>query len=130
MYCLSIFRNLLAYVYIPVRQKELDAFNVSVWSNYQTRKQKDKVLPAGVPEHIYSFSDQYGDEKCSLPITEEQLKEVAQLSDVLNGSDDYLDNAFRHECERHIPNTDDIEPAEAANAFLFLKSNFDQNRVI
>ena len=68
---------MLAYVYIPVRQKELDAFNVSVWSNYQTRKQKDKVLPAGVPEHIYSFSDQYGDEKCSLPITEEQLKEVA-----------------------------------------------------
>ena len=58
-----------------------------------------------------------------------QLQEVAELSGVLESADDLLDNAFRLECERHIPNTDEIEPAEAANAFLFLKANFDENRV-
>ena len=58
--------------------------------------------------------------KCGLHITENQLQESA---------DDLLDTAFRLECERHIPNTDEIEPAEAANAFLFLKANFYENRV-
>ena len=36
---------------------------------------------------------------------------------------------FRTECERHIPDTNDVEPAQAANAYLFLKGNFDVNRV-
>lgn len=67
--------------------------------------------------------------KCGLHITENQLQEVAELSGVLESADDLLDTAFRLECERHIPNTDEIEPAEAANAFLFLKANFYENRV-
>ena len=57
-------RNLLSYVYIPVLQKELDVFRVSVWNNHRVRKQKGKELPTGVPEHIYHCPDQYGGEKC------------------------------------------------------------------
>ena len=30
---------------------------------------------------------------------------------------------------KDIPDTNDVEPAQAANAYLFLKSNFDVNRV-
>ena len=41
----------------------------------------------------------------------------------------YLEPNFRMECERHIPDTGEIEPAEAANAYLYLKANFDPNRV-
>ena len=33
------------------------------------------------------------------------------------------------ECERHIPDTGEIEPAEAATTYLYLKANFDPNRV-
>ena len=55
--------------------------------------------------------------------------EVANLSNVLNDTDDYLEPNFRMECARHIPDTDEIEPAEAANAYLYLKANFDSNRV-
>ena len=42
---------------------------------------------------------------------------------------DFLDDAFRSECERHIPNTDEINPGETDNAYLFLKAIFDKNRV-
>ena len=63
------------------------------------------------------------------PITEQQLMEVANLSNVLDATGDYLEPNFRVECERHIPDTNGIEPAEAANAYLYLKANFDPNSV-
>ena len=48
----------------------------------------------GIPEHIYSFPENYGGEKCGLPITEEQMQEVAELSNVLENTDDFLINSF------------------------------------
>lgn len=115
-------------MYIPVVQKELDVFRKCVWNNHRTRKQKGKELPAGVPEHIYNFPEQYGGEQCGINITEEQLLEVAELSDVLEDStDDYLKPAVRRECERHLPDTDDIQPNEAKDAYLYLKSRVDKN---
>ena len=50
------------------------------------------------------------------------------MSGILEVSD-FLDDAFRLECERHIPNADEISPSEADNAYLFLKANFDESRV-
>ena len=102
---------MLAYIYIPVVQKELDVFRMSVWNNHRVRKQKDKELPTCVPEH------------CGIPITDDQLREVAEFSPVLEGNDDFLDDDFRQECQRHIPNTEDIEPAQASNAYLYLKDH-------
>ena len=55
--------------------------------------------------------------------------EVANLSNVLGATDDYLETIFRMDCERHVPDTNEIEPTEAANAYLYLKANFDPNRV-
>lgn len=114
-------------MYIPVVQKELDIFRKCVWNNHRTRKQKGKELPTGVPEHIYHFPEQYGAEKCGINLTEEQLLEVAELSDVLEENDDYLKPAVRRECERHLPDTDDIEPEEAKDAYLYLKSHVNKN---
>ena len=54
---------------------------------------------------------------------EEHLKEVVELTGALEGTDDFLDPAFRACCEALIPNTDEIEPAQAANAYLYLKDN-------
>ena len=65
---------MLAYVYIPVVQKELDVFRVSVWNNHRVRKQKDKELPSGVPEHIYTCPEQHGGEKCGIPVTSSNYK--------------------------------------------------------
>ena len=52
---------------------------------------------------------------------------MADFSDVLEGTDDYLTPAFHRECERHLPSPDSVEPAEAADVFRFFKSMFDPN---
>ena len=111
-------RHLLAYIYIPVIQRELDVFRASVWNSHPIRKQKKKELPTGVPDHIYHCPEEYGSEKCGLQVSDNNLREVAEMSNVLNATDDYLDKVFRMECERHIPNTDNVEPAQAAYAYL------------
>ena len=109
--------------------EEIDTFRTSVWNTHRSRYQRDKEPPVGVLEHIYNFPDKYGGTKHGLPVTKEQLQEVAELSNVLEETDDYLTENFRRECEHHIPNVDDIEPAEAVNAYLYLKTNVDLTRV-
>lgn len=121
------FRNLLAYIYVPVLQRELDTFRVTVWNNHRIRKQSNKELPTGIPDHIYNCPWEYGANKCGIKVNEEDLKEVAELSGVLDDTDDYLEPEVRRECERHISNADDIESSQAANAYLFLKAQFDVN---
>ena len=118
-----MFRDLLAYVYVPVVQHELDVFRQTVWNSHRGRKQARKELPCGVPDHIYHFPEEYGGEKCGYDISEEQLMEVAELSGIFEEDDDFLDPTFRARCEEYIPNTDEIKSAEAANAYLHLKSH-------
>ena len=55
--------------------------------------------------------------------SEEHLEEVAGLSGVLEDTDDFPALEFQAICEQHIPNTDEIKPDQAANAYLFLKSH-------
>eukprot|EP00794_Sanderia_malayensis_P013470 gene13470-14861_t len=43
---------------------------------------------------------------------------------VEDGTDDYLEPAFRARCEAVIPNVHEVTPKEAANAYLYLKQNF------
>lgn len=95
----------------------------------KSKNRRVKELPTRIPEHIYHCPEQYGGEKCGFLITEQKLLEVVNLSNVLDDTYDYLEPNFHMECERHIPDTDEIEPAEAANAYLYLKANFDSNRV-
>ena len=53
------FRNCMAYLMIPVLEKEIGVF-VDLWNSHRIRKQKDVVLPDGVPNHIYDFPEEYG----------------------------------------------------------------------
>lgn len=76
-----------------------------------------------MPNDIYNFPENYGGENYGFPITEDQLEEVAELSEVLEETDDFLDPEFRKCCEAVISNVDTIEPADAANAYLYLKAN-------
>ena len=57
-------RMLLAFIMIPMMQRELDAFKDTVWNCHRVRPQKDAVLPAGIPDHIYCFPEEYGLEQC------------------------------------------------------------------
>ena len=80
-------------------------FRFCVWNAHRIRKQKEKELPVGVPEHIYTCSESRGGEKCGFAVTEEQLREVAELANILDGIDDFLPEDFRQECQRYLPNT-------------------------
>ena len=52
---------------VPMMQKEIDTFVNVVWNSHRFWAQKDTFLPAGVPNHIYSFP---GLEECgtALPV--------------------------------------------------------------
>ena len=57
-------------------------------------------------------------------MTEEQLQEVEAHACVLE-IDDFLEAPFRNECEQLIPDILEIQPEECAEAFIYLKQNFD-----
>jgi hypothetical protein len=57
-------RSLLAYLFVPLLQKELDVFKDNVWNTHRIRHQKDTYLPDGVPNHVYAFPEEYGLEEC------------------------------------------------------------------
>jgi hypothetical protein len=59
-----------------------------------------------------------------IPVTGEQLEEVAQVSGVMDVEDDFLSPNFRAECERIIPYPKEVEPNECKEAFIYLKENF------
>lgn len=51
---------------VPIMQKEIDTFVNVVWNTHRIRAQKDTFLPAGIPNHIFSFPEQYGVEECGM----------------------------------------------------------------
>ena len=61
---LLVCRSLLAYLFVPLLQKELDVFKDTVWNTHRIRHQKDTYLPDGVPNHVYEFPEEYGLEEC------------------------------------------------------------------
>ena len=60
-----------------------------------------------------------------LPVSDEQLRETTEESGVLNVKDDFLDPAFRMECEWLIPNFNNIVAKDCKEAYLYLKHNFN-----
>ena len=63
-YSYFIFRAMLAFIYVPLLQRELDIFKDTIWNNHRGCKQRNKELPTGIPEHIYHFPEIYGGIKC------------------------------------------------------------------
>lgn len=58
-------------------------------------------------------------------VTEEQLEEVVELSEVLACNDDYLSAEFRSNCEQVIPDPLEIGVSDFVHAFWYLKENVD-----
>ena len=75
-------RKLLYYVYKPIIERECSIF-VGYWNSHRIREQKGLLLPTGVPHHMFSFPESYGTTNKGLHITTANLKEVAEVSGVL-----------------------------------------------
>ena len=57
---------LLAFLLIPLIQKEVDIFKDVVWNTHRIRAQKDSLLPSGIPNHIFNFPEEYGLTDCGM----------------------------------------------------------------
>ena len=55
---------MLAFIYIPILQKEIDIFRETVWNNHRVRCQKDAQMPKGIPTDLFSFPERYDAEDC------------------------------------------------------------------
>ena len=77
---------LLAYIVIPVVEKEVNDFKDIVWNTHRIRVQKDAFLPNGIPNHVYSFPGKYGLEECGMPsyITEIKVISLIKLLNIIN----------------------------------------------
>ena len=42
----------------------MDIFRATVWNSHRIRSQRDAELPKGIPNHVYSFPEAYGADKC------------------------------------------------------------------
>ena len=122
----EIHRSIIAYVYIIVLEREMHLF-VTNWNNHRIRFQKDTILPDGVPQHIYSFPEKYGLERCGLSISEEQLEQVAELSlsGILRILNEYLENDFENRCAELVEQPGDLDAKDCVNAYLSIKEGLN-----
>ena len=118
-------RQLLAYVFIPVVQRDCDIF-VRYWNSHRILGQDKLEIPAGVPDHMFSFPEQYGGTNLKIPLGKDELIEVAELSGVMDGDVfDFIEARVRIECQQLISNPERIESKDAVEAFRFLKRNIN-----
>ena len=120
---LFVTRALLAYVYLPVVQKELDVFREVVWNSSRGRKQKDKLLPTGIPNHIYRNPEEYGAEDCGTHLSESFLEELEEATGVTDDDHDFLTPTERLICETLLPDPSSLKPYDAADAYIRLKND-------
>jgi hypothetical protein len=74
---------MLAYVYIPIVQREIDTF-MELWNSSRCRLQKDTLMPDGIPDFIYSNPEAYDLEDKGWELSSDELENVARVSGVLN----------------------------------------------
>ena len=97
-------RQLLAYVCIPIVQRECDIF-VNYWNSHRIRGQDKLEIPAGIPDHIFSFPEQYGGTNMGIPLSKEELREVADVSGVMDEDVlDFIDPRVKRECLQLLSN--------------------------
>ena len=115
-------RQLLAYVFIPVLQRECDTF-VSTWNSHRIREQANMCLPTGIPDHMFNFPEKYFAKKMGLRVSSDDLQEVAAVSGILNVTSEFMDVNLLQLCQQHLPHPDDLKCSETIAAYLDLKQN-------
>ena len=114
-------RKMLAFIYIPVVERECNIF-FNNWNSHRIREQRGLELPVGVPDHMFSFPSQYNSETDGFPLNREMLRELADASGVLERSIDFLDEETRGQFEEIFPHPEEIKSCDAMNAYIHLRN--------
>lgn len=54
----------MAYIMVPLIQRQLDEFKDTIWNPHRIRHQKNTKMADGIPNHIYNFPEKYGMKEC------------------------------------------------------------------
>lgn len=114
-------RKLMSYIFIPVIQRECDVF-VRLWNTHRIRQQRGLQLPSGIPNHLYAFPEQYGATEKGIPLSESDLIEVAELSD-LGSPMHYLSQEDHVQLHALLPEPNKIECKDLVAAFKYLRGS-------
>jgi len=116
---------MLAFVYVPVLQKELDIFRTTIWNHKRGRKQENKMLPTGVPPDVlFEDAADYGGVDYGVEISDHCLLKVAEDTSILDKNDNFISQELADLFEPFVP--DDVEPKDAARTFISLKEHISQ----
>ena len=115
-----IFRAIFAFIYIPLLQRELDIFKGTICKSHRGRKQRNKELSNGISEHVYNFPENYGGFKCEIHANEDDLEQVAKLSNIFEDTDYYVQPECRQKCQDSISDVNEVQHS----AFLYIMANF------
>ena len=114
---------MLAFVYIPVIQKELDVFRETVWNHQRGRKQVNKNLPTGIPEFIHENPEEFDSEDFKVVLNDDQLLIVADETSVLD-LPHYIDDNLKASFETILNDVENIKPENASLEFIRLKRQY------
>ena len=92
-------------------QKECDVF-VKNWNSNQIREQKALHLPTGTPDHMFSSPESYGGTKDSFQVSVDLLREVAEVSEVLQENQAFLDVPLSTRLRDLIPHPEELKPID------------------
>ena len=79
-------------------------------------------MPDRIPNVIYDSPEEYNLEDNGWHISRDELAEAAEASGVFDVSDDLVDEAFRAECTRHLPDVESVQAKDAARRYRELKN--------
>lgn len=114
--------QLLAYVFIPVLQRECDTF-VSIWNSHRIREQANMYLPNVILDHMFNFPEKYSANKIGLRVSSDDLQEVVAVSGILNVTTEFMGVNLLQLCQQHLPHPDALKCSETTTAYLYLKQN-------
>ena len=81
-------RQLIAYVYIPIVQRECNTF-VDYWNSHRICVQEKLEIPTDIPNHMFSFPKNYGATNKGICLSEEDIREVADVAGVMDNCNLY-----------------------------------------
>ncbi len=116
--------QLLAYVYVPIVQRECTSF-VNYWNSHRIRAQGKLEIPTGIPNHMFSFPDNYEAMNKGIALSEDDIQDVAEVSGVMGEEHivNFIEPNTRQKCVELIPHPENIDAKNAIEAYRFLKQN-------
>ena len=79
----------------------------------------DLYLPTGAPNHTFSFHENYGESNDGFKVSVDLLREVTDVSEVLQKNQDILDVFLSTRLWDLTPYPEQLKPNKTVNAFFF-----------